>query len=224
MLAEISEREGEGRGHAQALRHPQDREGGEVGCVGEKRRRHREHDQADEDPDAPVDVPAEITDREARDRHADRAGIDGNAHGGGRDAVMAGEGREDRLGGEQVDDGEEGRGGDDDEAQERGGGALHFGAQGLSGVRLLDHGTRLLGEKRGDVTPPGGESVTSTGESITYSCRWGLSAGRRKAGRRSCRRCSSTNETRPSSRRPRRRPCGRSAPRSCWHIPRSCRR
>jgi hypothetical protein len=56
VLAEIGKREGEGRGHAQALHHAQKGEDGEIGRVGEERRRNRQQDEADQDAAAPVDA------------------------------------------------------------------------------------------------------------------------------------------------------------------------
>jgi hypothetical protein len=102
------------------------------------------HDQTDEDALAPVDLTAEIADREAGKGHAERAGIDGKSHGRRADAVMLGKRGEDGLRREQIDDGQKGRKRDDDEAEQGAGGMLVLLDEWcFDGMGHLSHGTGL---------------------------------------------------------------------------------
>jgi len=114
FLAEIGKRERECGGHAEPLCDPQDRECREVRRGRQQSGRNGEHAKAHQNPEAPVDPPAEQRHREPRDRHAHRAGIDGEAHRGGRYSIGLCEGGQDRLCGEQIDHGEKCRQADDD--------------------------------------------------------------------------------------------------------------
>ena len=134
MLAKISEREREGRRHAQSLRYAQQRERGEVRRMREQRGRDGEHDEADQDAFPAIDLATEIADGQARKGHAQRAGIDGKAHLRRRHAVMLGERGKDGLRGEQIDDGEEGGQRDDEEAESGAGGMMRLGVRGCDGV------------------------------------------------------------------------------------------
>ena len=218
VLAEIGQRQREGRRHAQSLRYAQQREGGEVRRMREQRGRDGEEDEADQDALPAIDLAAEIADGQAGKGHAQGAGIDGKAHLRRRHAVMLGERGKDGLRGEEIDDGEEGGQGDDDIAERGPRGMMRLGIRSGDGVRRIVHGAcssrrkgcdALLGEK--GVTSEGGGSFTSCGRSDP-------SAGRRRATPRSCRPDSSTNAKCPWSRRRHRRPCAGSARRSCWHI------
>ena len=107
----------------------------------EQRGRDGEHDEADQDAFAAVDLAAEIADGEAGKRHAERAGIDGKAHGAGADAVMRGQRGKDGLRREQIDDGEESRKRDDEEAERGAGGvSVLLDVRGLDGLSHFSHG------------------------------------------------------------------------------------
>jgi hypothetical protein len=79
MLAEISQREGEGGGHAQPLGHAQKGKDREAGQRRKQGGRDGEQDEADEDAFSPVDLAAEIADQPGH-RHAHGAGVDGKTH------------------------------------------------------------------------------------------------------------------------------------------------
>ncbi len=161
VLAEISEGEGEGGGHAQALHHPKRGEHRKIWRKGEERGRDREQHQADEDAEPPVDGARVVADREAGDEHAEGGGIGGKAHLARGDAVMGGQRRQNGLGGEQVDEAQERRERNDDRAQE-GSRRAGRGVGGLKRAADLCHDLAPLatGEKWGDApragaSPPG---------------------------------------------------------------------
>ena len=144
MLAEIGEGEREGRGHAQPLRDPQQREGRKVRRRGEERGRNREQSETRQDAAAPVDAAAEIGDRKSGDRHAEGAGVDGKAHRGRRHPVGPGEGRQDRLRAEEVDHRQEGDEADEEGARERAASAVRRRQRGhRSGVAHVHCGSSV---------------------------------------------------------------------------------
>ena len=75
----------------------------------------------DENAEPAVDMRAQETDHEPRDRHAHGARIDRKAHRGGGYVVMPGQRGEDRLRGEQIDHGQERREADDEGPQHHAG-------------------------------------------------------------------------------------------------------
>jgi hypothetical protein len=105
VLAEIGERQGEGRGHAEALRDAQGPEYGEVWREGEERSRDRKRAQAHDHAHPAVDALREDCDQEARDRHAQCRRIDGEPRLGRRRPIVRRERRQDRLCAEEVDEG-----------------------------------------------------------------------------------------------------------------------
>jgi hypothetical protein len=118
MFAEMSERQRECRGHAQALQDAQHRENGETGRARQQRGRDRQDRQADQDAEPAIDLPAEDRDAEPCDRHAERAGIDRGAHRRRADAIGPGQGRQNRLRGEQIDHGQKCRQCDNEKARD----------------------------------------------------------------------------------------------------------
>ena len=127
LLAQIGQHEREGGRHAQPLRDPQHREGGQVGRDRQQRGGDRQQRQADQDAQPAIDPLGEQGDCEPGHRHAHRAGIDREAHGRRRHVVGPRQRRKDRLRREQVDDREKGRQSDHDRAQQHSGGvAMHF--------------------------------------------------------------------------------------------------
>lgn len=107
VLAEVGERQREGRRHAEALDDAQQGEERQARHGGEQRGRQRQDREAEQDAAAPVDRATEQGDAEAAQRHADGGGVDREAHGGRRHAIGRGERRQDGLRREQIDDGEE---------------------------------------------------------------------------------------------------------------------
>ena len=72
-------------------------------------------------PTPAIDAPAEVRDRQARDRHAHRARVHRESHRGRRHVVGAGERRQDRLRREEIDHREKRGDADDERTQQRAG-------------------------------------------------------------------------------------------------------
>ena len=152
FLAEVGQRQREGRGHEDALHDAQQREGAEPGRHRQQRRRYRQQREADKDPQPAVDLAGEQRDGEAGHRHPHGAGVDRKTHRGRAHLIVAHQRGQDGLGGEQVDHRQEGREPDHQLAQQ---GAACATARvyrrhqrGCVGGRCVGHGVCPFGRAR----------------------------------------------------------------------------